>query len=250
MFLFTFLAVLAFTVILFIRKSGYHVDEIYTYGLSNSHFAPGINDLVGGGRIKDVLITRQDLTGYLTVAPNQRFDYASVFYNQSMDVHPPLHYCVINTVCSLFPGVFSKWIGLSVNLVFWAVTLLLVYKSALLLKSGRRISAVAVAVYGLSQIALSSVLMIRMYTMSTMLTALLVYLLLKLEKAEKNYLYVFVILGVYLGALTHYNFIIFAFFLTASYDLYLLLNKKYNVKMSEKNTLICKREYYIFGIME
>jgi len=221
------LAVLLFTVILCIRKSGYHVDEIYTFGLSNSHFAPFLNSLFGGGSIANNVITKQDLLNYLTVSPNQRFDFASVFFNQSKDVHPPLHYCVINAVSSLFPGVFSKWLGLSVNLVFWSATLVLVYRASFLLNKNRRISAFTVAVYGLSQIALSSVLMIRMYALSTMLTVLLVYLLLKIEKDGKTFRYLFVILTVFAGALTHYNFIIFAFFLTAAYDLYLIVNKKY-----------------------
>lgn len=214
-----------FSVILCIRKSGFHIDEIYTFGLSNSHFAPFLNNLFGGS-LTDNVVTKQDFLNYLTVAPNSRFDFASVFYNQSIDVHPPLHYCIINTISSLFTGVFSKWIGLSVNLVFQTVTLVLIYKTALLLKCGRRISALSVAVYGLSQIALSSFLMIRMYALSTMLTALLVYVTVKVNIEARNYRYFFIVLTVYLGAMTHYNFIIFAFFLTVAYDLYLIINKK------------------------
>ncbi len=66
--------------------------------------------------------TREEARDYLTVSPNERFSYASVYYNQARDVHPPL-YCILNhTVCSFFPDTFSKYFFFSISLVFFAGT--------------------------------------------------------------------------------------------------------------------------------
>ena len=56
-----------------------------------------------------------------------RFDYASVYYNQTQDVHPPLFYFLLHTVCSLFPGSFTKWTGLGMNFVLLGGTLAALY---------------------------------------------------------------------------------------------------------------------------
>lgn len=34
---------------------------------------------------------RDELMQYVMVAENERFDYATVYYNQTQDVHPPLY---------------------------------------------------------------------------------------------------------------------------------------------------------------
>ena len=47
-------------------KSGMFIDEIYSYGLSNSHYMP----FIGHGehdRIAEQIITREDFQDYLTV---------------------------------------------------------------------------------------------------------------------------------------------------------------------------------------
>ena len=62
------LAVMLLSVYECISKCGYHVDEVYTFGLSNSHFAPFINDVFNGNMV-DVICTRSDLLDYLTDAP-------------------------------------------------------------------------------------------------------------------------------------------------------------------------------------
>ena len=53
----------------------------------------------------------EDFNEYLAVSPDDRFDYAQVYENQIIDAsHPPLYYALVHTVCSFFPGVFSKWL--------------------------------------------------------------------------------------------------------------------------------------------
>ena len=113
------------------RKEGLFIDEIYSYGLSNSDHAPYLSDLKGG-EMRDALFTRQELDRYLTV-DGDGFAAGSVYYNQTKDVHPPLYYWVMNFVSSLVPGSSSKWIGLGVNLFFYLLTLIVLFRLALLL---------------------------------------------------------------------------------------------------------------------
>ena len=91
-------------------KSGMFIDEIYTYGLANSHFMP----FIGHGehdRIPEQIITREEFFDYLAVTDSEPgFDAVSVYYNQVQDVHPPLYYWILNFCSTLARGQFSKWI--------------------------------------------------------------------------------------------------------------------------------------------
>ena len=70
------------------NKSGFHVDEMYTFGLSNHQF---------DGKVRPTIIPNKIYTGeqlwqeYTTVSPEHTFDYKNVFRNQAEDVHPPLY---------------------------------------------------------------------------------------------------------------------------------------------------------------
>ena len=152
------------------RKTGLFVDEVYTYGLSNSAYAPFLYD-VKGGDLHDVLFTRSEAEDYLTVR-DDGFSFASVYYNQTRDVHPPLYYELVHLVSSVFRGSCSKWIGLGINLCFYLLTLLVLYRLALLAFDNTAAAASAAGLYGLSRLAISDGMMIRMYMMLTFLTVL------------------------------------------------------------------------------
>lgn len=97
------------------QKEGYYIDELWSYGLANSCYAPFLQD-------QDDYMDHWHGSGfymnYLTVDSGDAFSYVSVYDNQVHDVHPPLYYMLLHTVCSLFKGNFSKWFGLSINLLF------------------------------------------------------------------------------------------------------------------------------------
>ena len=48
------------------RKSGMFIDEIYAYGLSNSHYAPFLTDIKDGEMVGKTF-TRQELFDYVAV---------------------------------------------------------------------------------------------------------------------------------------------------------------------------------------
>ena len=58
------------------RKSGMFIDEIYAYGLSNSHYAPFLTDIKDGEMVGKTF-TRQELFDYVAVTDGEGFDVLS-----------------------------------------------------------------------------------------------------------------------------------------------------------------------------
>ena len=67
---------------------------------------------------------------------NDRFNYASVYYNQTQDVHPPLFYFCCKRCAHYFPGSFTKWTGLGMNFVLLGGTLAALYALGMELFAG------------------------------------------------------------------------------------------------------------------
>lgn len=208
------------------QKSGMHIDELYTYGLSNSHYAPFIRD-VAGGELADKTLTREDVAHYLEVEPDQRFDFGSVYYNQVHDVHPPLYYWLINIASSLTPGVFSKWTGLVLNYLILIGLLAGLYMLALQLFDDRYIAAAVCCLYGCGTMGLSTALMIRMYILLTALTVWLAYLVARFIATERLRLCPLIGGVIFLGMMTQYYFVLYAFFLCCAYLVYALCTRRF-----------------------
>ena len=206
-------------------KSGMFIDEIYTFGLSNSHNMP----FIGNGehdRIAEQLITREDFYDYLTVTDSEpAFDAVSVYTNQVEDVHPPLHYWIINFCSSLAKGQFSKWIGLIPDLIIQMGTLVLLYLLGMELFRDRWTAALTALLYGLSQVGLSTVLMIRMYVLMGFWTVLLALLVAKELRSPGLKKEIGIGLCIFAGLMTQYYFVFYAFFLCAVTVFVLLFRK-------------------------
>ena len=100
-----------------IMKKGFFVDELWGAGLANSYFHPSVC-------VPNVFNTNTYFPGsyfynYLTVVPDEGFSIASVWFNQSMDSHPPLYFLLYHTLSCFKPGSFSKWTGIIINLFFF-----------------------------------------------------------------------------------------------------------------------------------
>lgn len=225
-FLLALLTVLAVSLFFAQRKNGMFIDEIYTYGLSNSHYAPFLSD-VAGGELEGAVLTRQDLLDYVTVGDDELGDLGSVYYNQVNDVHPPLYYWLFHLASCLTPGVFSKWTGLALDLILYLLTLLALYRLVLRLFSSPACAAAAVLLYGLSGLGLSTMLMIRMYVLMTLFTVLLALWITRLMQEERWLWYPLVGLTVFLGLLTQYYFVFYAFFVCAAYVFWTAAKKRW-----------------------
>lgn len=209
------------------QKSGMFLDEIYSYGLSNGYYTPFIREVPGNNDLSEYVMDRDEMLSYLSVDETDRFEYGSVYYNQSRDVHPPLYYWLLHTVCSFFPNTFTKWTGLGLNLAVFAATLYCLYRLTEKLFDDQEIAIFAVILYGLSAWGLATMLMIRMYMLMSLLTVLLAHIIFRLTQEDKWYLYAALFSVIFLGLLTQYYFVIYTFFACLAFLLFTIWKKQW-----------------------
>ena len=210
-----------------IQKSGFHADEYYSY--YSTELTKGLNVPENGWMQHD------DYYDEFRVLKGEGFRYGLVKQIQSWDVHPPMYYWVLHTVCSMFPGTFTKWTGLGINLIFHGISLwLIMYLTQLLLlaidKRGSTgsticnsvrgfLPVIVMAVWGLSPESISEVVFIRMYAMLTMLILLTLIFHVKqmmrpqTDRLPINEFVIPVAALTYVGFMTHYYYVVFLFFI-------------------------------------
>ena len=210
-------------------KTNLFIDEIWTYNLANNYYNPFVGS---AAEYMNRWIDSKFWLQVLSVQPGEEFCYGSVFYNQAQDVHPPLYYMVIHTICSFFPQQFSIWFGIIPNIVFFVGTQFVLLKISDKLFDSKWIALLTTVIYGFSWGAINSVLFIRMYMMLTFFGVLSfwVHLLLfeyynQYKKLKINYLAAIFIITI-CGFLTQYYYLIFAFFLSGIFGLWLLKDKE------------------------
>lgn len=222
------------------QKQGFHEDELYTY-YSTAR--------TNGFYVEDgKWMERDAYRNEFVVLPDERFQYGLVKQVQSWDVHPPMYYWVFHTVASLVPGVFSKWIGLSVNLFFHGINLiLLAYLAYLAAERDFNMAFLVTLVFGFSPASMSGAVFIRMYEMLTTFVLLCAVLHVRIvlrsqsdagrgeggQEADEIFadirsgdtLPARTLLGMaavtYIGFLTQYYYFIFLFFLGGAFCLWL-----------------------------
>ena len=208
------------------QKQGFHYDENYSYYSSNVTYGlnPPDGDWLSGSTI----------TEEFCITPGMGFNFPLVAQMQSFDVHPPVYYFLLNIICSLSSGIFSKWQGLSLNLIFFVISELLII--AIADKVGNKNKAItwfSLALFGFSPAIISGITFIRMYMLLTSECMALILLHMNMLTDIKNssslsrfvkYL-IQIAVTVYIGFLTHYYFAVFAFFVAAFTTLYLFFSK-------------------------
>lgn len=214
------------------RKNGFHEDELYTYYSSNKTAGLFVSDRQW--------LSGEELRNELVVLPGEQFRYGVVKQMQSWDVHPPLYYYIFHTVCSLFPGVFSKWLGIGVNMIAFVVCFVLLgYASYTVMTAGdkegyRQESAMAFSfvtcfAWGFCPAVISGVMFIRMYQWLTLFVLLCLCLHLRAMKKQDFRIGSFltpVMVTVFLGFSTQYYYIIFHFFLGMGFCALLVWRRK------------------------
>ena len=209
------------------RKQGMFIDEIYTYGLSNSSYRPFLCGTDKYGRIEHSVVTREELLDYVSISGDEGFDFGSVYFNQVHDVHPPLYYWLFNIVSTLARDSFTKWIGLALDGALYLLAVGLLWVLVRKLGGGPYTGAAVAVLYGLSVIGLSTMIMIRMYVLMTLLTVLLMVLVAELMREFRPRTCVLIGLTLLAGLLTQYYFVFYAFFLCAAYVLRALGKRQY-----------------------
>ncbi len=172
----------------------------------------------------------QDYRDYLSAGPEGRFNYFSVLYNFRGDNHPPLYALLLHTVCSFFPGEFSKWFGICLNAVITILTLLLLHRLVREQLGGERVALLVTAAYALSVGAAMINTYIRMYVLVTLMTVGLAKIHLSIREADweidkkKRRRLVFYTVG---GFLSQFYFVVYAFGIALAASVIQLKEKRY-----------------------
>lgn len=208
------------------RKVNLHVDEVYTYGLANHQYVNTFNMDPEEGKIYEPAKSAWD--EYMQVQKGHAFDYGNVWENQKADVHPPFYYVLIHTVCSFFPEQYSIWFAGSINIVFAVLTLWCVFGLARELSENKRFAFISAIFFALSAGTLSAVAFMRMYIVAMFWVCLVTFWMVRgYGKKRKNTFYVVLYLISLGGAMTHYYFLIYLFFICCVWGIFLLLEKNF-----------------------
>ncbi len=205
------------------RKEGFHYDEYYSYYSSNVTYGLAPTDR----EWKDV----DEIRSEFMVLPGEGFRFRDVVRMQTYDVHPPLYYLLLHGVCSLTPGVFSKWSAIALNLVLfaasWCVLAALAAETVGAVrgrKAGQGAAVLACLLYGFNPAVLSGVMMARMYILLGFWVMLVTWVHVRALRQNRRgrSFYLPTMAAVYAGFLTHYYFAVYMFFLAAVMEGYLL----------------------------
>ena len=208
-------------------KEGLFCDEAFSYSLSNSTTdSPFLQDFTD---YENKWHTADYFNNNLNVSENNRFSLISVVRNQSVDVHPPLYYWIMNSVCSIFVNNHSKWIGIGINLIFFIITEIGILLLSRKVISDRVLQFMPIALYGVSLAGINTVLFIRMYMILTCECVFLLLVVLRIIEKDTDLTkyYIEAYFLVVAGTLTHYYFFIFFFFYVGIPFIMLVSEKKW-----------------------
>ena len=221
------------------QKQGFHEDEYYTYYSTARTYGLMIED--------GAWMDREAYFDEFVVLEGEGFQYGLVRLVQSWDVHPPVYYWLFHTVCSFFPGQFSKWFGLGINLAVFGLSMFLLRCLSLKVTGhNEKLSLFVCFFYGFTPAAMSSVVFIRMYALLTVFVYLCAILHVSVIENDRILVkqqfegeceegqdsqtgklsfgkFLLPLMAVtYLGFLTQYYYFIFWFFMAFAFCVYLL----------------------------
>lgn len=206
------------------QREDFHIDEVYSYVIANSTKADRISH---ADWLLDTWVSGEDFDELVSVQPGEELDFAAAYNNTALDSHPPLYYWALHAACSLVPGVFTAWAGLAINILFFAVGQVFLYLICRELMQCQALRLVPVTLFGFSAYALGAVEFIRMYALLTALTMAFTYFTLLVARrgvGVRTVLPAFITL--YLGALTQYYFLVYAFWLILMLAIRFLAQKR------------------------
>ncbi len=203
------------------EKADFNMDEIVTYTFANN---TGNKQWVWQEKLDN---PRESLEEFFTVNDkyNPPFNYGNVWKNSQGDTHPPLYYILVHTVSSFFIGEFSKWIPFSVNVFFGCLTILAVYGLVKSLMEDETTALFCALIFAVNPALVEMVTFLRMYILGMFCCVLFAYIVIKHWKKRGNVFYLSIIAVLVLGSLSHYYFLIYAFFTCGMIVLYDIFHK-------------------------
>lgn len=183
------------------------------------------------------------LKDWLTVKQGERFSYLSLYRNVRDDVHPPLYFMVLHTLCSFVPENIeaSMIAGYAINMICMMGVLVFLYLISYQIIKERSLSLIAPILFMISNGAMSLTSYVRMYAMLSFLCMLCVFLhIYAKERTKTSFLTYFLIYGIIAaGGLTHYYFYVMYAVIFVTVIIYLLVQKDYKRVIQYLITVMC-----------
>lgn len=216
---------LAILIVCIHEKSNLHCDEVYTYVMSNNTTSEAITIAPDYYCIyeepEDVWLDR------MTVQEGEQFNFANVWAKQAQDNHPPLYYSLVHIISSFFPNMYSKWFAGSVNIVLGILTLHVLRLTVKKLTCREYPVFIVTCCFVFSAGVLSALTFFRMYVAAMFFVTLISYIFLRGVEKQDFKFYLALYLASIAGALTHYYFVVYLFFVVVVYGIWLILKKQW-----------------------
>ncbi len=178
------------------QKSGYYVDEFFTY--DNAHYISESTQ----DRIKlydaefleyDKWIPVEELKGTLTVNFEESLWQDSLSYNISVFMNEVSYMAILNYVEAVFfDGELNWWSAISINMVCFVLNQIIIYMLVMKVCNRKSAALLSMALYGFCGMAVSMLVYVRMYMWITFLVTVFTYihvLMWEETKIWKNLLY-------------------------------------------------------------
>ena len=210
------------------KKVGFHEDEGYSIA-SAVNPTNGLMEAYEPGVDGPVWKTRDFVRDYVTLAPENIFNFWALYHNQAGDNHPPLFYTLVHFSTLLFGGQFTKYSVFVVNIIAFALSCFVIRRILKVLNKDNLTIPILIF-YGLSMGTMSMVIFQRMYMLLTFFIILYFYYSIRiyLNKFElSKELLIKLGFTTVLGFLTQYYFAIYAFLIFAIMAIGMIRKKMY-----------------------
>ena len=218
------------------QKSYIHIDEGYSLGLIHYDKL----DISANEDFYNNWHTKDYFNDYLTISKDEASNFKPVYENQKNDVHPPLYYFLLRLAYNFHLGSFSKWPGIILNMIFIALSTILVYKISKKLFKNKDYAILIAFAEGLILSTIESCMLMRMYALNALNILLITYLHIKLFEQEKINIKDLILISIcaILGSITHYYYLVFLFALYIIFIIRYLIKKQYKNAIAYTLTMI------------
>ena len=162
------------------QKSGYYVDEFFTY--DNAHYISATTperlklyeaDYLEYNKWLDV----RDIKSTLMIQREESLLNDSLAYNIKVFLTSKPYMAILNYVEAIFfEGQLNWWSSISINIICFLLNQVFMYLLTIKVCKKRNAALLATAMYGFSGMAISMLVYVRMYMWITMLVTLFTYL--------------------------------------------------------------------------
>lgn len=198
-----------------IDKAYLHMDEGYSYGLMNYNKI----DIMNNEDFYNTWHTNEYYKDYLSISSDEVRDLSPVYENQKNDVHPPFYYLLLRIASSFTIDSFSKWTGISLNIIIFIITSVLIYLVANKIFKNKIYAIFVILVNGFTLASIDTTVYIRMYALNALNLLIISYLhIINYDKDELKFKDLAIMsLFIIIGSLTHYYYLVFLFVLFMIY---------------------------------